>query len=54
MLFNRELFSIAVAREDHSQNDCFVLVVMSHGTEGKVYAKVSIGRDLMYEVSIFN
>lgn len=42
-LLNREFFSNAVAREDHSQNDCFVLVVMSHGTEGKVYAKVSTG-----------
>ncbi|KAH8409808.1 hypothetical protein KR222_008287 [Zaprionus bogoriensis] len=34
-----------VAREDHSQNDCFVLVVMSHGAEGKVYAK-----DMSYPV----
>ncbi|XP_043653907.1 caspase-3 [Drosophila teissieri] len=34
-----------VAREDHSQNDCFVLAVMSHGTEGKVYAK-----DMSYPV----
>ncbi|EDX12671.1 GD20281 [Drosophila simulans] len=34
-----------VAREDHSQNDCFVLAVMSHGTEGKVYAK-----DMAYPV----
>ncbi|EDV42348.1 uncharacterized protein Dana_GF17937 [Drosophila ananassae] len=34
-----------VALEDHSQNDCFVLVVMSHGTEGKVYAK-----DMAYPV----
>ncbi|XP_022234828.1 caspase-3 [Drosophila obscura] len=34
-----------VAREDHSDNDCFVLVVMSHGTEGKVYAK-----DMSYPV----
>jgi len=36
---------IAVAREDHSRNDCFVLAVMSHGTEGKVYAK-----DMSYPV----
>ncbi|XP_030371386.1 caspase-3 [Scaptodrosophila lebanonensis] len=34
-----------VAAEDHSQNDCLVLVVMSHGTEGKVYAK-----DMAYPV----
>ncbi|XP_030573655.1 caspase-3 [Drosophila novamexicana] len=34
-----------VAREDHSENDCFVLVVMSHGSEGKVYAK-----DMSYPV----
>ncbi|EDV48822.1 caspase-3 [Drosophila erecta] len=34
-----------VAREDHSENDCFVLAVMSHGTEGKVYAK-----DMSYPV----
>ncbi|KAH8347423.1 caspase-1 [Drosophila kikkawai] len=34
-----------VAREDHSLNDCFVLAVMSHGTEGKVYAK-----DMSYPV----
>ncbi|ALC46122.1 decay [Drosophila busckii] len=34
-----------VAREDHSQNDCFALVVMSHGSEGKVYAK-----DMSYPV----
>lgn len=34
-----------MALEDHSQNDCFVLVVMSHGTEGKVYAK-----DMAYPV----
>ncbi|XP_016948347.1 caspase-3 [Drosophila biarmipes] len=34
-----------VAREDHSRNDCFVLAVMSHGTEGKVYAK-----DMSYPV----
>ncbi|TDG52399.1 hypothetical protein AWZ03_001229 [Drosophila navojoa] len=34
-----------VAREDHSQNDCFALVVMSHGDEGKVYAK-----DMAYPV----
>ncbi|EDV91591.1 GH17516 [Drosophila grimshawi] len=34
-----------VAREDHSQNDCFVLVLMSHGAEGKVYAK-----DMAYPV----
>ncbi|XP_044312919.1 caspase-3 [Drosophila rhopaloa] len=34
-----------VAREDHSENDCFVLAVMSHGTEGKVFAK-----DMSYPV----
>ncbi|EDW81087.1 uncharacterized protein Dwil_GK11868 [Drosophila willistoni] len=34
-----------VAREDHSQNDSFVLTVMSHGSEGKVYAK-----DMSYPV----
>ncbi|XP_060649836.1 caspase-3 [Drosophila nasuta] len=34
-----------VATEDHSQNDCFALVVMSHGSEGKVYAK-----DMSYPV----
>ncbi|KAH8311619.1 hypothetical protein KR044_007215 [Drosophila immigrans] len=34
-----------VATEDHSENDCFALVVMSHGAEGKVYAK-----DMAYPV----
>ncbi|XP_055852221.1 caspase-1 [Episyrphus balteatus] len=34
-----------VAREDHSKNDCLVVVVMSHGVEGKVYAK-----DMTYPV----
>lgn len=24
---------------DHSDNDCFVLVVLSHGTEGTIYAQ---------------
>lgn len=38
----RKFNLLAVAREDHSQNDCFVLVVMSHGEEGKVYAKVCL------------
>ncbi|XP_075159083.1 death executioner caspase related to Apopain/Yama [Haematobia irritans] len=35
----------ATAQEDHSQNDCLVVVVMSHGLEGKVYA-----RDMSYPV----
>ncbi|XP_061391007.1 caspase-3 [Musca vetustissima] len=35
----------ATSQEDHSQNDCLVVVVMSHGLEGKVYA-----RDMSYPV----
>ncbi|XP_013108462.2 caspase-1 [Stomoxys calcitrans] len=35
----------ATAQEDHSQNDCLIVVVMSHGLEGKVYAK-----DMSYPV----
>ncbi|XP_073833875.1 death executioner caspase related to Apopain/Yama [Musca autumnalis] len=35
----------ATSQEDHSQNDCLVVVVMSHGLEGKVYA-----RDMAYPV----
>ncbi|XP_005185424.2 caspase-3 [Musca domestica] len=35
----------ATSKEDHSQNDCLVVVVMSHGLEGKVYA-----RDMAYPV----
>ncbi|XP_055904595.1 caspase-6 [Eupeodes corollae] len=34
-----------VAAEDHSDNDCLVVVVMSHGIEGKIYAK-----DMTYPV----
>ncbi|TMW51873.1 hypothetical protein DOY81_003040 [Sarcophaga bullata] len=33
------------AQEDHTNNDCIIVVVMSHGMEGKVYA-----RDLPYPV----
>ena len=29
----------AVANEDHSQNDCFVCLVLSYGEEGYIYAK---------------
>ncbi|XP_036325018.1 caspase-1-like [Rhagoletis pomonella] len=35
----------AIAKEDHSNNDCFVLVVMSHGAEGRVFAS-----DMSYPV----
>jgi caspase 7 len=28
----------AVAREDHTNADCFVCVFLSHGKEGRVYA----------------
>ncbi|XP_037827643.1 caspase-3-like [Lucilia sericata] len=33
------------AQEDHSNNDCLIVTVMSHGMEGKVYA-----RDMSYPV----
>ncbi|XP_018789368.1 PREDICTED: caspase-3 [Bactrocera latifrons] len=35
----------AIAKEDHSENDCFVLVVMSHGAEGRIFAS-----DMSYPV----
>ncbi|XP_067618366.1 caspase-1-like isoform X2 [Eurosta solidaginis] len=34
-----------IAKEDHTNNDCFVLVIMSHGAEGRVYAS-----DMSYPV----
>ncbi|XP_023309522.2 caspase-7-like, partial [Lucilia cuprina] len=39
------LFYLAAAQEDHSNNDCLIVTVMSHGMEGKVYA-----RDMSYPV----
>ncbi|XP_037827644.1 caspase-3-like [Lucilia sericata] len=33
------------AQEDHSNNDCLVVTVMSHGSEGRIYA-----RDISYPV----
>lgn len=39
------IFLFQVAGEDHSKNDCFVVVVMSHGLEGKIFAK-----DMSYPV----
>ncbi|CAD6995113.1 unnamed protein product [Ceratitis capitata] len=35
----------AIAKEDHSNHDCFVLVIMSHGAEGRVFAS-----DMSYPV----
>ncbi|XP_053945490.1 caspase-3-like [Anastrepha ludens] len=35
----------AIAKDDHTNNDCFVLVVMSHGAEGRVFAS-----DMSYPV----
>lgn len=39
------LIVLSVAKEDHTENDCFVLVVMSHGAEGRIFAS-----DMSYPV----
>lgn len=33
------LFFISASQHDHSDNDCFVVIVLSHGEMGVVYAK---------------
>jgi hypothetical protein len=33
---------VAVSREDHSDADCFVCVILSHGGDGFIYGKDGI------------
>ncbi len=34
---NLKLFFFSVSEEDHSDADCFVCVILSHGKEGVIY-----------------
>lgn len=38
-LFLYHLLSSLVASEDHSDNDCVLIALMSHGDDGVLYAK---------------
>ena len=38
ILFSYILILILVAQQDHSDADCFVCVILSHGRQGYVYA----------------